>query len=47
MNISHGKTVIVGLSLNKSFTERSIVSSKGILVKIHSISKLATIKLES
>ena len=41
------KPLMMSLSLNKSFTERSIVSSKGILVKSDSISKLVIVKLES
>ena len=41
------KQLMLSLSLNKRFTERSIVSSKGILVKSDSISKLVIVKLES
>ena len=41
------KPLMLSLSLNKSFAERSIVSSKGILVKSDSISKLVIDKLES
>ena len=38
---------MMSLSLNKSVTERSIVSSKGILVKSDSVSKLVIVKLDS
>ena len=41
------KPLMLSLSLNKSFIERSIVSSKGILVKSDSMSKLVIVKLES
>ena len=41
------KTLMMSLSLNKSVTERSIVSSKGILVKSDSMSKLVIVKLDS
>ena len=38
---------MLSLSLSKSFTEWSVVSSKGILVKSVSMSKLVIVKLES
>ena len=41
------KPLMMSLSLNESFTERSIVSSKGILVKSDSVSKLVIVKLDS
>ena len=41
------KTLMMSLSLNKSVTERSIVSSKGILVKSDSMSQLVIVKLDS
>ena len=41
------KPLMMSLSLNKSFTERSIVSSKGILVESDSLSKLVIVKLDS
>ena len=41
------KPLVMSLSLNKSFTEVSIVSSKGILVKSDSLSKLVIAKLDS
>ena len=41
------KQLMMSLSLNKSVTERSIVSSKGILVKSDSMSKLVIVRLDS